>query len=100
MSQHPSVPPGLGWSLGSGQTVGLWPGPAHHSRARAYQDSSSSPGRGWAQCEADPCSPRNGCHFHLLLPGREGEGGREEQRRELAVKHPDVMLLTEQIRSF
>lgn len=26
--------------------------------------------------------------------------GREEQRRELAVKHPDVMLLTEQIRSF
>lgn len=78
----------------------LLPGPACHSRDKAYQDSGSCPCRAWAQHEAALCSLRNGCHFHLLLPGREGEGRREEQRRELAVKHPDVMLLTEQIRSF
>lgn len=91
-----------GWA-GPWAQEGWWsccPGPACHSRDRAYQDSGSSPGRAWAQHEAGPCSLGNRCHFHLLLPGREGEGRREEQRRELAVKHPDVMLLTEQIRSF
>lgn len=74
--------------------------PACGGRDGAHRDSGSSASRGWAQQDAGPRSRRNGCHFHLLLPGREGEGGREEQRRELAVKCPDVMLLTEQIRSF
>lgn len=36
--------------------------------------------------------------FTITRQGR--KGGRKKQGRELAVKHPDVMLLTEQIRSF
>lgn len=49
--------------------------PACHGGDGACQDSSSRPSRGWTQHDAGPSSWRNGCHFHLLLPGREGDGG-------------------------
>lgn len=48
-----------------------------------------------------PAARGTGATFiYYYQAGKERGGGREEQRRELAVKRPDVMLLTEQIRSF
>lgn len=47
-----------------------------------------------------PAARGTGATFIYYYQAGKEKGGREEQRRELAVKHPDVMLLTEQIRSF
>lgn len=47
-----------------------------------------------------PTAAGAGATFIYRYQAGKESGGREEQRRELAVKRPDVMLLTEQIRSF
>lgn len=47
-----------------------------------------------------PAAGGTGVTFIYDYQAGKERAGREEQRRELAVKHPDVMLLTEQIRSF
>lgn len=72
--------------------AGLWSG------TLASGAPSPSGGLGSPQCQPGQLEER--VPLSLTITNQERSVGDKEQGRELAVKRPDVMLLTEQIRSF
>lgn len=80
------------WACGQDQLITAGPG---HIRTAAPALAEAG-----LSVRLIPAAPGTGATFIYYYQAGKERGGREEQRRELAVKHPDVMLLTEQIRSF